>query len=163
MKRLGVCADIQPAWFHDDADAMKYILGDKIMETFHPYKSLFDAGVNANGGSDHMVKFDSYTSTNFYNPFKAMWSIITRKTQWGTVIVPEEVISREQALRLFTINNAYGSFEENIKGSIEPGKLADLVVISDDILNCPVDRIKEIKAEMTMVGGKIVYRSKSSE
>jgi len=110
-----------------------------------------------------MVKFDSYTSTNFYNPFKAMWSIITRKTQWGTVIVPEEAISREQALRLFTINNAYGSFEENIKGSIEPGKLADLVVISDDILNCPVDRIKDIKAEMTMVGGKIVYRSKSSE
>ncbi len=163
MKKLGVCADIQPVWFHDDADAMKYILGDKTIKTFHPYKSLFDANVNSNGGSDHMVQFDSYTSTNFYNPFKAMWSIITRKTQWGTVIVPEEAITREQALKLFTINNAYGSLEEDIKGSIEPAKLADLVIISDDFLTCPVDDIKNIKAEMTMVGGKVVYKSESFE
>ncbi len=159
MKKLNVYADAQPAWFYKDADAMKYVLGDRRIKAFHPYKSLFDSGVIVNGGSDHMVKFDSYESINPYNPFLAMWAIITRKTERGTVIVPEEAITREQALKMYTINNALGSFEENIKGSIEPGKLADLVVISEDYLNCPVDNIKDINAEMTMVGGKIVYKS----
>jgi len=157
MSRLGVYADMQPAWFYKDADAMKYLLGERIIKVFHPYKSLFDAGVMVNGGSDHMVKYDSYTAINPYNPFLSMWSAITRKTERGSTIVPEEAITREQALKMYTINNAYASFEEKIKGSIEPGKLADLVVISEDLLDCPVDRIKEIKVEMTMVGGEIVH------
>ncbi len=159
IQRLGVYADMQPAWFYKDADAMDYVLGDKRINTFHPYKSLFEAGVIVNGGSDHMVKFDSYTSINPYNPFLAMWTIITRISERGTTIVPEQAVSREEALRMYTINNAYASFEETIKGSIESGKLADLVVISEDFLNCPVEKIKTIEAEMTMVGGKIVYNS----
>ena len=163
MKMLGVYADMQPAWFYKDADAMKYVLGDRRIKTFHPYKSLFDAGVIVNGGSDHMVKFDSHTSINPYNPFLAMWSIITRKTERGSVIIPEEAITREEALKMYTINNAFGSFEEDIKGSIEPNKLADLVVISDDILTCPVDKIKDVKVEMTMMGGRAVYKSESFE
>jgi predicted amidohydrolase YtcJ len=158
MRKLGVYADMQPAWFYKDADAMKYLLGERRIKLFHPYKSLFDAGVMINGGSDHMVKFDSYTAVNPYNPFLAMWSVITRKTERGSAIVPEEAITREQALKMYTINNAYASFEETIKGSIEPGKLADLVVLSEDLLRCPVDRIKTIKVEMTMVGGEIVYK-----
>jgi predicted amidohydrolase YtcJ len=59
---------------------------------------------------------------------------------------------------MYTINNAYASFEEKLKGSIEPGKLADLVVISEDFLTCPEINIKNIKADITMVGGKIVYK-----
>ena len=86
-----------------------------------------------------------------------MWSVITRKTERGSIINPGQGITREQALRMYTINNAYASFEENIKGSIEPGKLADMVVLSSDILTCPEDAIKDIQAEMTMVGGKVVY------
>lgn len=158
MKKLGVCADMQPAWFYKDANAMKYVLGDKRIKTFHPYRSLFKAGVIVNGGSDHMVKFDSYTSINPYNPFLSMWSIITRKTERGSIINQEEAISREQALKMYTINNAYAHFEEEIKGSIEPGKLADMVIISDDILSCPVDNIKDIKAEVTILGGEVVYK-----
>ncbi|UCD38193.1 MAG: amidohydrolase family protein, partial [Fidelibacterota bacterium] len=144
-----------------DADAMKYLLGERRIKAFHPYKSLFDAGIMVNGGSDHMVKYDSYAAINPYNPFLSMWSAITRQTERGSTIVPEEAITREQALKMYTINNAYASFEEKIKGSIEPGKLADLAVISEDILDCPVDRIKEIKVEMTMVGGEIVYKQGS--
>jgi predicted amidohydrolase YtcJ len=161
MKNLGVYADMQPAWFYKDSDAMNYVLGERRIKSFHPYKSLFDAGVKVNGGSDHMVKLDSYAAINPYNPFLAMWSVITRTSEMGTIIVAEEAISRAQALRMYTINNAYASFEENLKGSIEPGKLADLVVISEDFLNCPVEKIKSIVAEMTMVGGKIVYQSDS--
>jgi predicted amidohydrolase YtcJ len=159
MRNLGVYADMQPAWFYKDADAMKYVLGDRRILSFHPYKSLFDAGVIVNGGSDHMVKFDSYASINPYNPFLAMWAVITRKTEVGSQINSNEALRREQALRMYTINNAYASFEEDLKGSLEPGKLADLVVISEDFLTCPEDKIKTISAELTMVGGRIVYKS----
>jgi predicted amidohydrolase YtcJ len=86
-----------------------------------------------------------------------MWSAITRTTERNSVILPSEAISREEALRMYTINNAYASFEESIKGSIETGKLADVVLLSDDFLDCPVDKIKDIKADLTIVGGKIVY------
>jgi predicted amidohydrolase YtcJ len=161
MNRLGVCADMQPAFFYKDADAMKYILGDKRIKTFQNYRSLIDGGVTVNGGSDHMIKLDANTSINPYNPFLAMWSIVTRTTERGTVILPEEAISREEALRMYTINNAFATFEESIKGSIEPGKLADMVILTDDILSCPLDKIKEIQSEMTILGGKIVYTSGS--
>ena len=159
MSELGVYADMQPAWFYKDADAMKYVLGEERIRTFHPYRSLLAAGVMVNGGSDHMVKWDANTSINPYNPFLAMWTMVTRTTERGTVIVPDETITREQALRMYTINNAYATAEESMKGSIEPGKLADITVLSDDLLTCPVDQIKNIRSELTIVGGKIVYSS----
>ena len=159
MSSLGIYADMQAAWFYKDADAMKYILGDDRIRTFMPYRSLIDAGVMVNGGSDHMVKFDADKSINPYNPFLAMWSMITRKTEHGTVIMPEEAITREEALKMYTINNAFGTFEEKLKGSLEPGKVADIAILSDDLLTCPVDRIKDIRSELTMTGGKIVYSS----
>jgi predicted amidohydrolase YtcJ len=118
---------------------------------------LFDAGVVVNGGSDHMVKLDSYTSINPYNPFLSMWAVVARQTERGLNIVNREALTREQALRMFTINNAYASFEENLKGSIEPGKFADLAILSQNILTCPEDAIKDIKVLMTIVDGKIVY------
>ena len=83
--------------------------------------------------------------------------MITRQTFDGTVINPEQRISREQALRMWTTNGAYLSFEEKIKGSIEPGKLADLVVITKDFLSCPVDEIKEIEALATMPSKEEIY------
>jgi len=156
---MALYADLQPAWFYKDADAMTKILGEERVETFHPYRSLLDAGVMVNGGSDHMVKWDADASINPYNPFLAMWSAVTRTTERNTIIMPSEAITREEALRMYTINNAYASFEESIKGSIEPGKLADVVILSKDILNCPVNQMKEIEAELTIVGGKIVYSS----
>ena len=159
MKELGVYANIQPAWFYKDADAMEYILGKERIETFHPNKSMVDAGVMINGGSDHMVKWDANTSINPYNPFLAMWTMVTRNTERGSVIGASEALTREQALKIYTINNAFASFEESIKGSIETGKLADMAILTDDILTCSVDKIKDIESVMTIVGGKIVYSS----
>jgi predicted amidohydrolase YtcJ len=159
MSELGVYADMQPAWFYKDADAMKYILGGQRIQSFHPYRSMIDEGVVVNGGSDHMVKWDADASVNPYNPFLAIWSAVTRTTERNTVIVPSEAITREEALRIYTVNNAYASFEESIKGSLEPGKLADLAILSGDFLDCPVDQIKDIQSELTIVGGRIVYTS----
>lgn len=159
MSDLGVYAEMQPAWYYKDADLLNRVLGEQRIKTFHPYRSLFDAGVVVNGGSDHMVKLDPYTSINPYNPFLSMWSIVARKTERGSNIVPEEALTRKQALRMYTINNAWESFDEKNKGTIEPGKFADMAVLSQDILTCPEDSIKAIKVLMTMVDGEIVYEA----
>ena len=157
MAELDVYADIQPAWFYEDTDLLHRILGGERLKTFHPYRSLVEAGVIINGGSDHMVKTHPDLSINPYNPFIAMWTAVTRKTKKGTVFTPEQAISRKEALKMYTINNAYASFEENVKGSIEPGKYADLVVLSDDLLTCPEDSIRTIRPLLTMVNGEVVY------
>ena len=96
-------------------------------------------------------------------PYPPLWTIyhfVTRDTISGGVLGKEQRISREEALRMSTINGAYLSFQENIKGSLEPGKLADLVVLSDDIMTCPEKRIRDMSVLATMVGGKIVYQAK---
>jgi predicted amidohydrolase YtcJ len=159
MKKLNVYGNVQAAWFYKDADAMQEILGNERMKDFHPYKTMIKKGIMLNAGSDHMVKFDANESINPYNPFLAMWAAITRTTERGSVIGLDEAISREEALKMYTINNAYASFEEGIKGSIEPGKYADMAVISADILNCQTEEIRNIESLVTMVGGKVVYNS----
>ena len=156
--RLGIIADMQPAWFYKDADAMLYILGSERMKTFHPYRSLIDGGVVISAGSDHMVILDDVESINPYNPWLAIWTMVTHRTERGSLIDPEEAITREEALRCYTINNAFASFEEHLKGSIEPGKLADLVVTDKDYLNCSEDELKDMKVALTVVGGKVVYQ-----
>jgi len=159
MDELEVYANLQPAWFYKDAEAMDLILGSNKLKIFHPYRKMSDAGIVINGGSDHMVKWDANASINPYNPFLAMWAMVTRTTERGNIIIPSEALTREEALKTYTINNAFATFEESIKGSIEPGKLADLAILNYDILTCPADSIKEIKSLMTILDGKIIYTS----
>jgi len=159
-RRLGVAFDSQPAWLHLDGAAIKDVFGPERMRDFLPLKSMFDAGVMVAGGSDHMIRFDSRNAINPYNPFFGMWMAITRKTTDGAVLGPDQAVTREQALRMWTLNGAWMTFDEKTKGSIEPGKLADMVVISKDYLRCPVDDIKDIEALLTVVGGQVVYHGK---
>ena len=84
---------------------------------------------------------------------------VTRKTDSGQTLLPEETVSPQQALELYTLNAAYASFEEEIKGSIAPGKLADILVLSDDPAGVPSEQIKEIKVEMTIIGGEVVWEA----
>jgi len=158
-RRLGVAFDSQPAWLHLDGAAIKDVFGPERMRDFLPLKSMFDAGVIVAGGSDHMIRLDSRTAINPYNPFFGMWMAITRRTRDGATLGADQAITREQALRMWTLNGAWMTFEEKTKGSIEPGKLADMVVVSKDFLHCPVDEIKDIEALLTVVGGQVVYRA----
>jgi predicted amidohydrolase YtcJ len=160
-RKLGVVFDCQPMWHYFDAPVLKNVLGPDRMAHFLPLRSLFDAGVIVAGGSDHMVRLDPRISTNPYHPFFGMWMAISRQTVEGSVINPEQRITREEALRMWTLNGAYLSFEEKKKGSIEPGTLADLIVISRDFLGCPVDEIKEIETLLTVVDGKVVYHDEA--
>ena len=104
-----------------------------------------------------MYGIEPNKSLNPFNPFLAMYVAVTRRTESGRVIGPEQRVSREQALRMATIDAAYLSFDEKRKGSIEVGKLGDLVLLSDDLLTCDAERIKDIQPLATVVGGKVVH------
>ena len=158
MAELGIVADLQPAWLERDGATLMKHFGDARLDFFQPYKSLFAKNVVVGGGSDHMQKIGGQRSINPYNPFFGMWVTLTRQPRWtDKVLHPEQRITREQAIRLYTINNAYLMFQEKEKGSLEKGKLADLIVLDRDILTCPIDQVKSIQVEQTYLGGKLVY------
>ncbi len=158
-QRLGVLADVQPAWLYKDGDTLARVLGPERIRWFQPYKSWLKY-TTIGGGSDHMIRLDPLRSVNPWDPWLAMEVAITRKLESGQVLVPEERLTREEALRLYTINNAYLNHEEKEKGSLEPGKLADLIVIDQDYLTCPEDSIAQTRVLTTIVGGKVVYERK---
>ncbi len=156
---LGVVVDIQPAWLFLDTRTLAAQFGYDRLRYFQPLRSLFDAGVTAGGGSDHMQKIGSLRSVNPYNPFLAMEIAITRRAKdYDRPLHPEEALSRAQAIRFYTINNAYLMFLENQVGSLEPGKLADFIVIDRDLLTCPEDQIKSTRVLSTYLDGKRIFQ-----
>lgn len=160
MKELGIVANMQPAWLYLDGATLLKHFGSERLAYFQPYKTIFEHGVMVGGGSDHMQKIGSYRSINPYNPFLGMWTALTRQPRWiDEPLHPEQRITREQVIRFYTINNAYLTFEEKEKGSLEKGKLADFIVLKKDILMCPVDEIRDIEVERTYLGGKLVYQA----
>jgi predicted amidohydrolase YtcJ len=160
MKKMGVLADAQAAWLYHDAPALEQVFGYDGMRYFYPLRSYLDAGIVVAAGSDHMIGFDKNRAVNPYNPFLSMWIEVTRLTGRGKVMHGEEKITRAEALKTHTIWPAYLQFAEKERGSIESGKLADLVVIDRDYLNCPEQEIRDIQPVMTILNGRIVYRAK---
>ena len=162
MQNLGIVADMQPIWLLMDGATLMKQFGHERMADFQPYKSLFDRGVIVGGGSDHMQRIGSLRSVNPYNPFVGMWITLARQPRrTDQPLNSEQAITREQALRLYTINNAWLTFEEKEKGSIERGKLADFVVLKSDILTCPVEEVRNMTVSETYLGGKRIYRAEN--
>src|SRR5262249_22259485 len=121
--------------------------------------SLFEAGAVAGGGSDHMQKIGPLRSVNPYDPFLGMATAVTRKARrYGKPLHLEEALTREQMIRFYTINNARLLRCEDRLCSLEPGKLADLIVIDTDLLTCPENKIAATRVLRTYVGGRLVYR-----
>jgi predicted amidohydrolase YtcJ len=158
--RLGVLVDTQPAWYYKDADALVTGLGEERLRPFIGLREWLNAGVKVALNTDHMFGLDPNASLNPFNPFLTMATAVTRKTQGGLVIGKEQAVSREDALRMMTVNAAYLSFDEKKKGSIEMGKLGDLAVLSDDFMACAPDRIKDIRVLATVRGGEVVHEQK---
>jgi predicted amidohydrolase YtcJ len=154
---LGVGADLQPAWLWEDTRTLLKVLGPERMAWFHPYRKWLDAGLTIGGGSDHMIRTDPTGSTNPWDPWLGIWITVTRRAKDVGVLNPDQRLTRAEAIRFYTINNARLHFEEHDKGSIEPGKLADLILVDRDPLTCPEDDLKATKVLWTMVGGKVVF------
>ena len=148
MKRLGVVvsAQFQP---YAGAGNMVRRWGKERTERALPMRELLDHGLVVSGGSDWPGAPN--------NPFVNIYYYVTRTTRDMGAIGLQQKISRQEALRVETLNNAYLTFEEGIKGSIEPGKLADFVILSDDLLTVPEEKILTIQALATYVGGRQVY------
>jgi predicted amidohydrolase YtcJ len=151
-KRLGLRADVQNVFMWDKAATVERFLGKETANRAVPTRTLIEVmGIeNVGAGTDFPV--------NVIDPFLGMYIMVTRKDPRGVVYGAGEAITREQALRLYTSSAAHYSFEEKAKGTIEPGKLADLVVLSEDLLTVREEAIKDVKAVTTMVGGKVVYQ-----
>jgi predicted amidohydrolase YtcJ len=156
--RLGVVLDIQPAWLYLDTRTLSTQFGYDRLRYFQPLASIFKAGGIAGGGSDHMQKIGSLRAVNPYNPFLGMWITMAREGRWHEGrLHPEEALTREQAIRFYTINNAYLLFLEDQVGSLEPGKLADLIIVDRDLLQCSLADVRDTRVLQAYVNGQRVY------
>lgn len=161
---LGVCIDLQPVWLHMDGRTLTQHFGDERMNRFQPLRACFDQKVIVGGGSDHMQKIGSFRSINPYNPWLGMWTAVTRQARHLEAPVHiENALTREEALRLYTTNNAYLLKNEQHTGSVEKGKLADLILVDRDPLTCPLDDLPQTKVLTTWLGGRVVFELKRLE
>ena len=148
---MGVIAAMQAIHCTSDAPFVVKRLGEKrAREGAYVWKTLLESGAVVTNGTDAPVED--------VDPIESFYATVTRKRiDNGFEFFPEQALSREEAIRTYTLANAYGAFEEDIKGSLEPGKLADLVVLSKDLVNCTEEEILETEVLKTMVGGEFKY------
>jgi predicted amidohydrolase YtcJ len=155
--RLRVIVDTQPAWYYKDADALSNALGDERLAHFIGLRTWRHAGVDVAINTDHMFGLDPNDAMNPFNPFLTMYTATTRRTESGRVVGASEAVSREDALRMMTSAAARFSFDEKNRGSIEIGKLGDFVVLDDHLLTCPPERLRAIRPDLTVVGGRVAF------
>ena len=155
-KRLGIIAEVQPYHAIDDMRWMEERIGERAKWAY-AFRTFHDAGVPLLFGSDWPG-----TNASWYtaNPMTILYAATTRQTLDGKPAggwFPEQRLDLETSLRSYTVNNAWAEGEEANKGSLSPGKLADLVVIDRDLVAIPTTQIKDAKVLLTMVGGRIVH------
>ena len=154
MKKQGLYISTQPIWLLELVKADYENMGAQRASTGYQFRSMIDAGLEPAASSDmtgiHLGNI---------NPFEAIYAMVTRQSDMG-VFQPEQAISVTEALKMWTIWGAKSMGQADVKGSIEPGKYADLTVLSDDIFTMPKENLKDVKALKTIVGGKVVYEAK---
>jgi predicted amidohydrolase YtcJ len=150
LERLQVVDSSATGFMYELGDAYRSNRGADAMRWMWPHRTLIDRGIPAPGHSDAWVCSP--------NPFTAMWSMVNRKTDSGQSLDESQAVSASEALRAYTTLGAFAGREENIKGSLEPGKLADVAVLDRDFFTIPVHEIREVRVDMTIVGGVVRYR-----
>ena len=156
--RLGIVAEVQPFHTSDDMRWMEERIGRDRSRGAYAFRRLWDAGAVVSFGSDSP---GTNASRYYLNPMLGLYAAVTRMTLSGQPEggwFPQERLTIEEAIRAYTLNTAYAGYEERLKGSITVGKLADFVVLSDDLLTINPRQIKDVEVAMTFVGGRAVYR-----
>ncbi len=156
--RLGIVAEVQPFHTADDMRWMEERIGRDRSRGAYAFRRLWDAGTVVSFGSDSP---GTNASRYYLNPMLGLYAAVTRMTLSGQPEggwFPKERLTIEEAIRAYTLNTAYAGYEEQIKGSLTVGKLADFVVLSEDLLTLEPRRIKDVEVDMTFVGGEPVYR-----
>jgi predicted amidohydrolase YtcJ len=151
--QLHVIASMQPYHAIDDGCWAENVIGAERIKTTYAFRSLLDSGAKLSFGSDWYVAPPI--------PLQGIYAAVTRRTLDGknpTGWVAEQKITVEEALRAYTTDAAFASFEENIKGSLKPGMLADFVILEHDITTIPPEEIWDARVLITVVGGQIVYQ-----
>ncbi len=151
MRRLGVLAAPQPTFITELGDSYIAAFGHDRLTCTYPLKSFFDWGIVASGSSDAPVCSP--------DPRIGLYAAVTRRTERGDTYAPDERITIEQALEMYTINAAYTAFEERRKGSITPSKLADFTVLGADPTAVAPEELLTLPVNMTIVGGEIAYEA----
>jgi predicted amidohydrolase YtcJ len=153
LGKSGVIASAQPYHVIDDGRWAEKRVGPARIKTTHPYRSLLDNGAHLAFGSDWTVAP--------LDPILGIYAAVTRRTLddknpegW----LPEQKISVEQALRAYTVTNAYGVFAESSRGKLAPGYLADLVLLDRNLTSIPPGKINQAQVRATVVGGKVVFQ-----
>jgi predicted amidohydrolase YtcJ len=151
IKKLGLVIVTQPSFIYYSGERYLATVAESQLPWLYRIKAPLEKGVVIAASSDAPVVPA--------NPLMGIYAAVARMAESGQVLLPEERITAEQALALYTVNAAYTSFEEKTKGSISPGKLADIVILSDDPTRVPSESIKDIKVEMTIIGGEVVWEA----
>lgn len=152
FRELGIIASMQGIHTVSDAPWLPGKLGtERAEEESYLFRTLWDLGVVVTNGTDTPVENS--------DPIPSFHGMVARVTSDGTVFTPEQRLTREEALRAYTLNNAYASFQESELGSITPGKYADITVLSKDIMTVPESEILGTHAVYTIVGGKVKYEA----
>ncbi|HAI22000.1 MAG TPA: amidohydrolase, partial [Clostridiales bacterium UBA8153] len=149
IKRLGIIPIPQPVFLHEFGDGYVANYGRERAEAMFATGSFQRLGIPFAMSTDCPVTFP--------DPLLNIYTAVTRQTMTGQVIGPEESIGVAGALSAYTMGGAFAAFEDTIKGSIEPGKLADLVVLSHNPLEVPLSELRQIRAELTLLGGEVVF------
>ncbi|HEX7064243.1 MAG TPA: amidohydrolase [Bacillales bacterium] len=147
-KELNIVPVPNPAFIYEFGDGYLKDYGERVNWMF-PVRSFLDAGMKPAMGSDSPI--------TTYDPLAGIQAAVTRLSKTGKEVGSEQKISVKEAIRLYTINGAYASFEENIKGSLERGKLADLTVLDRPILDTAADELRQINVDMTVIDGEIEF------
>ncbi len=150
LKKLEAMVVTQPPFLYYSGERYLATIPTERQRWLYRIKSFLDSGLTVAGSSDAPVAPD--------NPLMGIYAAVTRRAESGQELLPQEAISPQQALAMYTTNAAYASFEEDIKGAIAPGKLADMAVLSDDPLKSPPELIKDIRVEMTIIDGRVAWQ-----
>jgi hypothetical protein len=150
MADRGIAVSVQPGFIYVEGDIYFDVVDQETLHRFKPLRTYLANGI--------LVAANSDMTSAHYNPFFGMYAAVTRRTAQGRSLGEDECVDRTTMIRLFTRNGALLCGEGRQKGSIEPGKLADLAVLSEDLFTIPSRQILDLEVRMTVIGGKVVHR-----